>query len=334
LQGQRNPNSELIGVSHCMQRVHDEIRSAASNRLPVLIQGDSGVGKELVAQAIHALSESGPFVPVNCAALPEGLVESELFGHARGAFTNAGAESGGLFGAAAGGTLFLDEIGEMPLSLQAKLLRALASGEVRGVGQHKPRQIDLKVVAATNVDLAAAVEAGSFRGDLFARLRASIVRVSPLHERRDDILPLLRHFLRSGLALSADAAEALLIHDWPWNVRELAQLVATLAPAIRAQAQLDLAALPAALQRPFDARRGRAQPDASWLALLDIRRTATPSRDELCRVLEHFGGNVSRVAAFFGRERRQVYRWAEQQSIPLVGARPATMPPPSEGDGE
>jgi len=204
-------------------------------RTTVLITGESGVGKELVARAVHARSPraSAPFVPVNCGAIPEGLIESELFGHAKGAFTGAQGAKQGLFQAAQDGTLFLDEIGELPLSLQVKLLRAIQERRIRPVGDTADVDVDVRLVAATNRDLAAEVRAGRFREDLYYRLNVVQVRVPPLRERREDVLPLADHFLRRFAAehgrplphLSADAKRRLSEYWFPGNVRELENLI-------------------------------------------------------------------------------------------------------------
>ncbi|HWE26467.1 MAG TPA: sigma-54 dependent transcriptional regulator, partial [Polyangia bacterium] len=193
--------------------------------------GESGVGKERVARFIHDESSRAtrPFVAINCAAVTETLLESELFGHAKGSFTGATTDRAGLFEAAHGGTLFLDEVGEVPASMQAKLLRVLQEREVRRVGENKSRPIDVRVLAATNRDLTAAVENGQFRKDLFYRLRVVELRIPPLRERRADILPLARQFLGTAIerakrkmcGISPQAADQLVRHDWPGNVREL-----------------------------------------------------------------------------------------------------------------
>ena len=193
--------------------------------------GESGTGKELVAAAIHRMSRRGAraFVPVNCAAIPEGLIESELFGHERGAFTGATSAHVGLVEAADGGTLFLDEIGELPLSAQARLLRFLQTGEVRHVGSTRSRKVSVRLVAATHRDLAAMVQAGTFRSDLYFRLRVIEVRLPPLRERGEDALMLTSHFITEGSrkagrpvpVLSPDAEKAITSHSWPGNVREL-----------------------------------------------------------------------------------------------------------------
>ena len=203
------------------------LERAAPSMLPVMILGESGTGKEVAARAVHELSPraQGPFVPLNCGAISRELAEAELFGHEKGAFTGAIASAPGAFGAADGGTLFLDEIGDLPLSLQVKLLRALEAGEIKPVGSPRPRAIDVRVVCATHQDLRAKVADGSFREDLFYRLRGVTVELPPLRARPQDILPLADHFLPPRCTLAADARAALLTHRWPGNVRELRHVI-------------------------------------------------------------------------------------------------------------
>jgi two-component system nitrogen regulation response regulator GlnG len=220
----------LVGRSTVMREVYKRIGRVAATDLPVLLEGESGTGKEVVARAIHAASgrASGPFVAVNLAAIPSELLESELYGHERGAFTGAGAAREGQFERAAGGTLLLDEVGELPLPLQAKLLRALQEGEVARVGG-RTTKVDVRVVAATNVDLARAVAAGTFRADLYYRLRVLPMRLPPLRERPEDVPLLAEWFVRRDgprlrgreHRLSPDALELLARQPWPGNVREL-----------------------------------------------------------------------------------------------------------------
>ncbi len=328
--------SKLIGHGHAIARVREAIRSAPSNA-PTLILGQTGVGKELVAAAIHEHSgREGPFVPVNCAAMPNTLAESELFGAVRGAYTGADARKG-LFGRADRGTLFLDEIGEISVEVQAKLLRALAIGEIRPVGSDQPRYVDVRVVAATNVDLEAAVAGGSFRPDLYARLMAHIITVPPLRQRREDILELTRHFLRGAgkFEISADAAEALLSYDWPYNVRELEQILAALAPTVHKRGSLELGDLPERVRKHLDAARFEATEPAELAAvsLLDLRRNAAPTAEELRAVVEAYAGNVAKVASFFGKDRRQIYRWAQALGVDIQALRESrdvlgqTLPP-------
>jgi two-component system response regulator HydG len=228
-----SPLDALVGESEPMLKVKDLIGRAAAAPGTVLITGETGTGKELVARAIHAASPRADraFVALNCAALADSLLENELFGHARGAFTGAAAARAGLIEHASGGTMFLDEIGTMAAGVQAKLLRALEAGEVRRIGENNPRRVDVRFVAATNADLDAAVERGSFRSDLFYRLNVHRIHLAPLRERRDDIPRLLDFFLdRSGRAAGVtgvdDAARAALIaYDYPGNVRQLEHLI-------------------------------------------------------------------------------------------------------------
>ena len=227
--------TELVGrllvYGAAMRKLAKTIRRLARFETTVLVLGESGVGKELVSRALHDLGNraAGPFVAVNCGAIPEGLLESELFGHARGAFTDASSDKPGLFEAAAGGTLFLDEVGELPISVQVKLLRALQEREIRRVGENRARPIDVRVVAATSRALEQMVEDGEFRQDLFYRLAVMPLRIPPLRERREDIAILAEHFLarvneRLGTSVSgldAEARRIMLAYDWPGNVREL-----------------------------------------------------------------------------------------------------------------
>jgi two-component system response regulator HydG len=221
----------IVGHSEAMREVLDRAVRVAPTDATVLVTGESGTGKELVARAIHVASRRGerPFVPVNCAAITETLLESELFGHARGAFTGAVRARRGLFEEANGGTLFIDEIGETAPGFQAKLLRALQEGEIRRVGESSPVQVDVRVIAATNQDLRRAIAEKRFREDLFYRLNVVPIRIPPLRERREDIPLLAAHFLRrynqrspeAAKVLTPDALERLRGHDWPGNVREL-----------------------------------------------------------------------------------------------------------------
>ncbi len=223
---------ELLGESAAWREVREGLRRVAGSDLPVLLLGETGTGKELVARALHALSERAarPFVAHNCGATPDSLIESELFGHARGAFTGAVADRGGLFEAAHQGTLFLDEIGDASALLQMKLLRALQEGEARRVGDTRLRRLDVRAVSATHRDLEDVVSAGGFRADLYFRLNAVRIRLPPLRERGADILLLARHFLQRSAArggepppeIEPELAEELVRYPWPGNVRELA----------------------------------------------------------------------------------------------------------------
>ncbi|KDR34673.1 nitric oxide reductase transcriptional regulator NorR [Caballeronia grimmiae] len=226
---------EMIGSSASHKHLMDEIAIVASSDLTVLVTGETGVGKELVASEIHALSPRAdkPLVSLNCAALPDTLVESELFGHVRGAFSGASADRRGKFELADGGTLFLDEVGELPLAIQAKLLRVLQNGQLQRIGSDSEHRVDVRLIAATNRDLADEVRAGRFRADLYHRLSVYPLVVPPLRERGRDVLLLAGYFLEENrsrlgllsLRLSADAQSALLTYRWPGNVRELEHLI-------------------------------------------------------------------------------------------------------------
>jgi transcriptional regulator with GAF, ATPase, and Fis domain len=317
--------SALVGASLGMLRVHGEIALVAPHDVPVLILGETGVGKELVAEEIHRRSgRTGAFIPVNCAAISPQLAESELFGHVAGAFTGASRASDGLFVAADGGTLFLDEVGELPIDLQPKLLRALAKGEVRPVGSAVTRQVDVRIVAATLRDLGTAIEADTFRADLYQRLSGWRVEVPALRARREDVASIAAALLarKQGPPLSADAAEALILHDWPGNVRELEQVLA--AAVIRAAGQaprateLRLEHLPPAIAAHLGARASTTSAAAPALPLsVTVSREVVPTRDELCAALTRFDGNVARVAEHFGKDRQQVYRWARRHGIDM-----------------
>jgi DNA-binding NtrC family response regulator len=214
----------LVGNSPAMRQVHQLIKRMSKSRYPALILGETGTGKEVVARAIHNMDGRGPFVVVDCSSMVGPLMESELFGYAKGAFTGAHTSKLGLLDAANGGTAFFDEIGELPLDLQVKLLRVLQEKEFRAVGALSQRSSSFRVIAATNRDLAAEVEAKRFRQDLYYRLNVMRIRLTPLRERRDDIPGLVTHFLgkyANGHQLTDDTLQALMQHDWPGNVREL-----------------------------------------------------------------------------------------------------------------
>ncbi len=232
----RDFEREIIGTGAAMAQVFKLIGSVASSSIPVLIEGETGTGKELVARAIHQASDraAAPMIAVNCAAFAEGLLESELFGHRRGAFTGATSDELGLFRAANGGVVLLDEIGEMPLPMQAKLLRVLQEGEVTPVGDIRPQKVDVRVISATNRDLAAGVAAKTFREDLFYRLAVFPIHLPPLRERREDIVMLANRFIEASSKRNSkrvegfepDALDALTRFDWPGNVRQLENEIA------------------------------------------------------------------------------------------------------------
>ncbi|MEJ2381143.1 MAG: sigma-54 dependent transcriptional regulator [Gammaproteobacteria bacterium] len=225
----------VVAQSETMRRVLQVIERIRDQDIPVLITGETGVGKEVIARTVHNTSgrARGPFVPINCCTLPEDLLDSELFGHIKGAFTGATANKPGLFREANGGTLFLDEIGDISPRLQAKLLRVLQEGEVRPVGGGTPIKVDVRVVAATNRDLDQMVEAGNFRSDLLFRLNVLPLSIPPLRERREDIAPLIDHFLRrvrarterDNLDITPTARRKLIMYDWPGNVRQLENVI-------------------------------------------------------------------------------------------------------------
>src|SRR5205807_1300397 len=251
---------ELIGASSAMERVKDVIGKVAVTDSPVLVEGESGTGKELVAAAIHRISSraKGPFIPVNCSAIPQDLLESEFFGHVRGAFSGAVADSLGLFRGAHEGTIFLDEIGELPPTLQVKLLRVLQEMQVRPVGSTKAYPVDVRVIAATNRDLERAMTEGSFRQDLFYRLNVVRVTLPPLRERREDIPSLINHFLRrfnkrfhrDVRGVAPEALAALSAYTFPGNVRELENLIER-AFAMGAREQIALNDLPSLSKTPM-----------------------------------------------------------------------------------
>ncbi len=310
---EQNLFESLAGGSEGMRRVVHLIRKVAPTDSTVLLLGESGTGKEIVAQTLHRLSRrrNRPFVAVNCAALPEGLLESELFGHVKGAFTGADRDKRGLFAEADGGTLFLDEVGDMALATQAKLLRALQNGEIRQVGATAPQKVNVRVIAATNVDLARAVAEKRFREDLYYRLNVFQIRIPPLRERLDALPALVRHFIqlanrrfdRNVQGIDEEAMACLRRYPFPGNIRELESIVAhgvimADQPLIRAQ---DL---------PDAVRRGAAIYPA--LEYHETRQEVEPLEKvearAIQRALEHFGGNQSLAAKALGISRSTLWR--------------------------
>jgi len=293
----------IVGQSEALQAVLAQLRKVAPQKTTVLIQGESGTGKELVARALHDLSPRAglAFVAVNCGAIPGELLESELFGHARGAFTDAVRAKKGLFAEADGGTLFLDEIGELPLGLQVKLLRALQEEEIRPVGDTRSQKVDVRVVAATARDLPAAVAAGQFREDLYWRLAVVALRLPPLRERPEDVAPLARHLLARlaplrpelpALSLAPEALAALQAHRWPGNVRELGHALER-AVVMADGPLIGEADLPEAVRAPPPAAAEPAPPGAD----LSVKRATRALEERLIReALARTGGNRSRAA--------------------------------------
>ncbi|MBI5443215.1 MAG: sigma-54-dependent Fis family transcriptional regulator [Deltaproteobacteria bacterium] len=296
LTGMGEDASGIVAKSAAMQRVLDLARRVAKVESTVVVTGESGVGKERIARLIHDESarSGGRFLAVNCGAVTETLLESELFGHARGSFTGADKDRPGLFEAASGGTLFLDEVGEIPPGMQVKLLRALQEKEIRRVGENTSRPADVRVVAATNRNLAEEVEAGRFRQDLYYRLRVIEIRVPPLRERREDVLPLARFFLdetarrmrRNVTGFTPQAADRLAGAEWRGNVRELQNAVEH-AVALCAGSRVGLEDLPEEL------RSGLATPSVSGR----IRPLAEIEREYILAAVRAAGGNKTRAAA-------------------------------------
>jgi len=312
----------IVGESAVMKHVLVLVGRASMSDATALVTGESGTGKELVAREIHERSprSTGRFVAVNCGALPENLIESELFGHVRGAFTGAVTAKRGLFEEASGGTLFLDEIGELPLPVQVKLTRALQERAVRRVGAVEEHGVDVRVVAATNVDLAAEVAAGRFREDLFYRLNVLALPLPPLRDRREDIAPLTRALLaRAAIAsrgparrVSPEALAVLEGYDWPGNVRQLENALAR-AVAMTNSETLDVDALPAEVRRPASPRRASlaALPYRDAIALERERAT----KDYLVALLRDVQGNVTQAAERAGIERESFHRLMKRHGV-------------------
>ncbi len=310
--GRRHQFAGLVGVSPAMQEVYDLIEKVAAQEVTVMIQGESGTGKEIVARAIHSLSarRDGPFIPVNCGAIAESLLESELFGHVRGAFTGAVTETKGLFRAAEGGTIFLDEIAEISHSLQVKLLRVLQEREVRPVGSDRSVKVDVRVVAATNRPLDEAIQDGTLRKDLFYRLNVVSIQLPPLRERASDIPLLVQHFIevfneRTGkdvCAISSEALEILARHSWPGNVRELENVVER-TYALGAGPVITAKDLP-----PYLA----SEPVGTGPPETGVPQRPVRLRDleveTILRVLRETGGNQVQAARLLGVDRKTIHR--------------------------
>ncbi len=308
----------LIGRTAAMLEVYKQIARAADAAAPVLIVGESGTGKELVARAIHSHGRRGsrPFVPINCGAITETLLESELFGHTRGSFTGAVADAKGIFEQGTGGTVLLDEIGETSPALQVKLLRVLEEGEVRPVGASRPVKVDVRVIAATNVDLQRSVAEQRFRQDLYYRLSVIVINVPPLRERRADIPLLVEQFLANACGrlgrhvdITPGAMDLLSRHTWIGNVRELENAIERLVLFSR-DAVVDVGDLPAVMTSAPAAVQQQ-QLFADLPSLDEIERRY------LLHVLESVRGNRTRAAEVLGIDRRTLYRMAERFGIDL-----------------
>ncbi|HEY3357605.1 MAG TPA: sigma-54 dependent transcriptional regulator [Polyangia bacterium] len=307
----------LLGASQAMKRVYDLLERVAESDASVLVTGESGTGKELVARALHRRSprREGPFMAINCSAMPETLLESELFGHARGAFTDAKTSHQGLFAQAHGGTLFLDEIGEMPLGLQPKLLRALQERVVRPVGGDGEVAFDARVITATNRDIEARVRDRRFREDLFYRVNVIHVHLPPLRSRGNDVLLLAQHFVEhfAGLTaknvsgLSPAAAERLLAYAWPGNVRELQNCLER-AVALTRFEQITVEDLPDKIR----AYRGANLPLADSGAPPELVPMEEVERRYVLRVLDAVGGNKTLAAQILKVDRKTLYRKLER----------------------
>jgi two-component system, NtrC family, response regulator HydG len=305
---------ELVGDSPPMRRLKDIIAKVASTDAPVLIEGESGTGKELVAAAIHRLSTRarGPLIPVNCSAIPADLIESEFFGHVRGAFTGAVSDSSGLFRSANEGSLFLDEIAELPTALQAKLLRVLQDMEVRPVGSSKAIPVDVRVIAATNRNLEQAMAQGALRQDLYYRLDVVRLSLPPLRERREDVPALVHHFIRRFNAklrrtvrgISPEALAALVAHDFPGNVRELENIVER-AFAMGARDQITLADLPTLGRGPVVAMTDESS----------VPKLERVERELILKALAMFNDDKAAAAQALGISRRTIYRRLREYGV-------------------
>ena len=324
----------LIGRSQAMQDVYRMITRVLRNDLTVLVLGESGTGKELVAEAIHQLGsrKNGPFVPVNTAAIPRELIESELFGHEKGAFTGAVSRSIGKFEQAHGGTLFLDEIGDMPAEAQTRLLRALQSGRIRRVGGREEIAVDVRIIAATNRDLMPMIAAGTFREDLYYRLNVVPIHLPPLRERKGDVEPLARHFLRQaadeGLpsrSLAKAAAALLEQQSWRGNVRELRNLVFRAALLSR-EDEIDVAAIrPLLADRPAGAADQAVGFDGALRSWIDAAAPASGSLYDSAlaafekplfeHALRETGGNQLRAAQLLGINRNTLHKRLRELQI-------------------
>jgi transcriptional regulator with GAF, ATPase, and Fis domain len=317
------PKTEMIGATPKMVEIYKKVAKTARIDAPVLVIGESGSGKELVARALHENSarSKAPFVVINCGALPETLLESELYGHERGSFTGATGSRKGLFESASGGTVFLDEISETSLSFQVKLLRVIQEREIRRVGSNETIQVDVRLIAATNRDLREMVRAGQFREDLFHRLNVFTIALPPVRERQGDIPLLASYFIKlfgekngKNVRLSANALEAMKRYAWPGNVRELKNMlertmtfndtgVIQLEELEFGETKVDVGAIEASPAVP-------ARPLPAVQASLD-----SMEKEHIIKILKETGGNKKKAAEILGIERRTLYNKAKRLGI-------------------
>ena len=319
----RSDHGEMVGRSEAMEALREHIRKIAATEATVLITGESGTGKELVARSLHRCSRRSalPFVPVDCAALPESLLESELFGHEKGAFTGASLSRPGLFELAHTGTLFLDEVAELPPPLQAKLLRVLEARQLRRLGGRQLISVNVRVIAATNRDLTKAMESGAFREDLFYRLNVIPIHVPPLRERRGDIPLLTAHFLRSGLQASAavprefapEAMELLEYYSWPGNVRELKNAIER-ARALANREAIQPEDLPGEVRHLGGEVADRSPPMHSFKAAKQEIVTEFEERS-LRELMEQTGWNIAQAARASGVHRKTIERKLKRYNL-------------------
>lgn len=319
----RPTRKKMIGDSPQMKKVYRLIERAGPSDKAILIQGESGTGKELVAQAIQAssLRADKPFVTINCAALPEQLVESELFGHEKGAFTGATGTKSGLFEVADGGTLFIDEIGELPVALQPKLLRVLEDGSMRRVGSHKERRVDVRLVAATNRDLSAEIAEGNFREDLYYRINVLTIELPPLKDREGDLAQLIDRILGESWQLDEEARSCLLAYHWPGNIRQLinvlerAQILADDGEILIDDLPREIAACSGTANESVSEKDEERTENVSSDIAADNLRLDSLERAHVIRILHDHRGNKAQAARALGIHRRKLYRMLERFDI-------------------
>ena len=319
--------SGICGRSRSMLAVFESILRVASRRQPVLITGETGTGKELIARAIHeqGLGRDRPFVAVDCGALSHSIIESELFGHVRGAYTGALGDRGGLLGSSAGGTLFLDEIGELPVAMQVKFLRVLQDREYRPLGSDAARPFDARIIAATNRDLEKGVSADGFRPDLYYRLNVHAIHAPPLRARRDDIPLLIQHFIQKHgedrvLAIAPEASNMLAAQDWPGNVRELENCVIRMIASCEGRV-LEIRDIPQSLGKPLH------RSATSGTALEEAERSV------IAGALHNSGGSVAEAARSLGVSKATLYRKMISHGLkPEKASSPSTVSGSRNGD--